>query len=690
MTRAREPFLVRHAAIIFSAKTFAASMAALLIALWMDLPRPYWAMTTVYIASQPLSGATRSKGLYRFGGTLIGAVACIVMVPNLVDAPELLSLAVALWVGGCLFVSLLDRTARSYFFMLSGYTAALIGFPAVSNPGAIFDTALARAEEITLGIVCATTVSTIVLPRSVGPAVAARIDGWLNEARGLARAILSGRPNKPGMRGKRLKMAAEAADIELLGDHLAHDLRSHGATAAGLKLLHRHMLTLLPLLSTIEDRMAGLGRALDDAYPNVRRLIADVHAWLAQDEVDPADAQALREAADRIEPHLSAEAGWRDILALTLLLRLREFIDLWDDAAAMRRDLAEGRPIDAQALRVRPDATVATVRHTDAGMALWTAAASAAAVMLACMLWIATGWPDGASAAMMAAIICSFFAALDDPTPGMRGMLNWTVVSSVVVAVYLFAILPMLTNVEMLVLALAPAFLLFGYLFGNPATAGIGMPLAVATATLMALQNTYSADFASFINSSLATIVGMALGLGFTRLFRSVGAEQSVRRLMQRGWETLALAAERRGLDDRSKFAGLMLNRIALLAPRLAAIPGSPLGDVDNMRELRVGLNIVDLRRARHVLSERTVGAVDAVLDRLAREFRQDGGRPKTKALLSDIDHALSLTMEEPDETIRRDALIGLSGVRRGLFPDAAPYEPQAPQPRAFGWRIAA
>jgi hypothetical protein len=47
------------------------------------------------------------------------------------DAPELTTLAIILWVALCVFVSLLDRTPRSYMFVLSGYTAALIGFPSV-------------------------------------------------------------------------------------------------------------------------------------------------------------------------------------------------------------------------------------------------------------------------------------------------------------------------------------------------------------------------------------------------------------------------------------------------------------------------------------------------------------------------------------------------------------------------------
>src|SRR3569833_2954809 len=177
--RAEEPVLVRYADLIFALKTFAASMLALLIALAIDLPRPYWAMATVYITSQPLAGATSSKAFFRVVGTLVGATITVVMVPNLINAPELLCLAIALWVGLCLYLSLLDGTPRSYVFMLGGYSVALIGFPSVAEPASIFDTALARVEEISLGIICASLVSTVVFPRSVAPAVAARVRFWL-------------------------------------------------------------------------------------------------------------------------------------------------------------------------------------------------------------------------------------------------------------------------------------------------------------------------------------------------------------------------------------------------------------------------------------------------------------------------------------------------------------------------------
>ena len=70
-------------------------MLALSIALWLDMPRPYWAMASVYIASNQLTGATWSKAIYRMFGTLIGAAGTIALIPNLVNAPELLSLAIA-------------------------------------------------------------------------------------------------------------------------------------------------------------------------------------------------------------------------------------------------------------------------------------------------------------------------------------------------------------------------------------------------------------------------------------------------------------------------------------------------------------------------------------------------------------------------------------------------------------------
>jgi uncharacterized membrane protein YccC len=113
---------------IFSVNCYIATILTMFVAFSLDLKGPGWAMTTIYLTSQPLSGPMRAKAFYRAIGTFVGAAAMVAIVPNLVDAPELTTLAIMLWAALCVFVSLLDRTPRSYMFVLSGYTAALIGF----------------------------------------------------------------------------------------------------------------------------------------------------------------------------------------------------------------------------------------------------------------------------------------------------------------------------------------------------------------------------------------------------------------------------------------------------------------------------------------------------------------------------------------------------------------------------------
>ncbi len=673
----RLPFLERHADIIFSVKTFIAAMMALLIGFAADLPRPYWALATVYITSQPLAGATRSKALYRVIGTLIGAVASIVFVPTLVNSPELLSLAIAAWVGLCLYVSLLDRTPRSYMFMLAGYTCALIAFPSVSEPAAIFDTAVARSQEIIVGILCATVVSTVLLPRSVGLAVSARVDGWLRGARKLSQDVLVGRSADQAVRDLRLKLAADAVDLDGLADHLSFDRSVGRETVHWMRALRVRMLTFLPALSSLGDRIDALGPDARARYPQLVMLLDDVAQWIGNDDLDREPAERLRERIAAQRPVLNATSPWAEIIVASLLMRLRELVDISADCRILNQAIASGERPNGAKLVFQPEGGVAPARYRDPGMALWSSAGAFVTILVCCAFWILTGWTDGATAPMMAAIGCSFFANMDDPSVGLRDFAKWTLVAMMIIAAYLFAILPAISNVEVLVFALAPSFLVFGYLIARPATFFIGMMLAANTATMMALQETYSAEFASFANSSIAFFVGMELSSISIRLIRSVGAEWSVRRLMRRGWIAIAEAAERRGNRDRAAFAGVMLNRIGVLAPRLLALKGAELRKVDNLRELRVGLSIVDLRRARHHLSSRTLGAIDTMLDDLAQCFRKHDGAAMPRALLARVDHAMAAAVDERGSG-RTDALIGLVGIRRGLFPDAPDYQPEA------------
>ena len=65
----------------------------------------------------------RSKGLQRLTGTLVGSAAAVGTMAFLRNSPTLLCLAMAVWIGACLALSLLDRTPGSYALMAAGLLA---------------------------------------------------------------------------------------------------------------------------------------------------------------------------------------------------------------------------------------------------------------------------------------------------------------------------------------------------------------------------------------------------------------------------------------------------------------------------------------------------------------------------------------------------------------------------------------
>jgi uncharacterized membrane protein YccC len=156
-----------------------AVMVALYIAFASDLERPYSAMFTVFIVAQPITGAVRSKAAFRFLGTVAGAAMTPLLVPPLVHAPILLCLATSLWIGLCLYLSLQDRRPRSYAFLLAGYSIAIVGLSVVNAPNTIFDTSVARVEEISIGLVCAAVAHSVFFPQNVLDELTGRIDRTL-------------------------------------------------------------------------------------------------------------------------------------------------------------------------------------------------------------------------------------------------------------------------------------------------------------------------------------------------------------------------------------------------------------------------------------------------------------------------------------------------------------------------------
>ncbi|MFL9583634.1 FUSC family protein [Stenotrophomonas sp. AB1(2024)] len=668
--------LLDRQAWLFSVKTFLAALAALYIGLAGNLSRPYWAMATVYIVTQPMLGPTRAKGVYRIVGTLIAGAATLWMLPHLVETPLLLSAAMSLWLSACLFVALLNRGPRGYAFLLAGYTTAFIGFPAVTSPDTIFDTVVARSEEIILGTVVAVLFASLFFPTSARPMLRARIDSWMGDAAQWCRQILL----RGQAHGPRNRLAADLVQFEALIAFLRRDDPRHAGAAVSMERLRERMLLMLPVLSSIADRLGALragGRALP---PGLEPLVNDIAHWLERPgDATASEYAALRERVLALKPAVDGELD--HLLLVTLLLRLEELVDLWQDCATLQDAIEHGSaPRDTAHYRVRAK-RVGAARHVDYGMALFSAASAGVALMTYCALWIGLGWEGGGNGAMMAAVAAAFFAAQDDPAPSMLQFLLWAIVASLVAGVYLFGVFPAVHDFGSLALVLAVIFLPLGLLLHQPKTALIGLPLTVNLVALLNVQNTYSANIQSFINSAVAMFIGIGFAVVMTRLFRSVGAEWTARRLVRQGWSTLAEAAEGRGQQDRQQFAARMLDLLGLLAPRLAATPeGSDIASVDMLTEARIGLNILQLRRARHGLPAASMQAIEAILDDVAAHYRAQVAlrrpQPAPAALQAKLEASLKRVQTVDAGKARDEALMGVLGLRYALFPDAAVIEP--------------
>lgn len=677
---------------LHSLKMFAAAMLALYIAQAIGLDRPYWAMTTVYILAHPLSGAVRSKAVYRMFGTFIGAAMTVALVPNLVDSPELLTGALALWIGGCLYLSVLDRTPRGYAFMLAGYTAAIIGFPVVLAPDTVWDTAVSRVEEIWLGIFCTTVIASVVFPRPVGPVLGARLVAWRHGADRLALDALSPAGASDQEVGRaRLGLAAGAVELATLTTHLAYDTsRLHAATPL-VAALEQRFVILLPVLAAIRDRLADL-RAVDGVTPALASLLDRLGAWFTAEpeQVPPGEAAAIRAEIALIEGGADGH-GWSDwpgMLREAVLARLYEVIDLREDFLALRAAiLAPGGPQRMPHLLLRMADRPRI--HRDHFIAALRGVVVALVLITTCIFWIATGWPDGSLAALLAAVACCFTASLDDPLPALRALMIAVLLASIFAAIGQFVTLPLASNFEMLTLAMAAFFIPAGLLVTIPALQKLAA-LAIFTSTLLALQESYAADFASWANGTAAAMVGVGLAVALSAILVPAGALLSLRRRLRANWADLAAASRSRGHVARLELAELFLDRMGLLAPALAAsAPDEQVAGVAAMVDMRVGINLVDLNAALHELpkSSPLATAVETMLDEAAAHYSErvarDWAVPAPETMLHAIDRALDQVRPAQGDTART-IVRSLVGLRRNLFRGAAPYLPPAPAPPAM------
>lgn len=91
-------------------------------------------MITVFIVMQPQSGQVFAKSFYRFLGTLAGSAVMVALIALFAQNTELFLGSLAIWVGICSAGAARYRNFRAYGFVLAGYTAAMVGLPALAHP----------------------------------------------------------------------------------------------------------------------------------------------------------------------------------------------------------------------------------------------------------------------------------------------------------------------------------------------------------------------------------------------------------------------------------------------------------------------------------------------------------------------------------------------------------------------------
>lgn len=718
---------------IFSAKTFSAAMLALYIAFYFDLPRPYWAMATVYIVSNPFVGATRSKALYRAIGTALGAVAAVILVPVLIDTPLLLSAAVALWFAAFLYLAISTRAARAYVFMLASYTLPIVAFSAVDDPGAVFDIAVSRVEEILLGITCSSVIGSVVFPNRLAPTVGDRNEAWFATARHFVARTLHGDQLDPTLAAGRRSMALHIRGMETLLSQLAYDHVSPQTLRYAMALQGRMQL-LMPLASSLGDSLQGLRQAirrdadadtdadtnsvgpsasgdevaferdpLERVHPALPALLQSFEAWFGQPVSyreesrrgdtgnDPA-VLALLATIARLEPPVdidtdAASAGqdyaWNDALLSLALWRLRNLIEIWQDCKRLQTVIHFGEGTWHPRYR---HVQVGTQKHyLDHAGALFSALSAATVVFASTCIWIFTGWADGASAVSLGAVGLGLFVASDQPASMIMTYFTSACGALLLAAAYYFVILPSVHDFAMLVMFFALVFIPLGLFMTRPKVALTTTLIAFMTALTLGINDSYSNNVAVFFDSNIASCAGILFASLAIAVMRPFGARFMSARLIQASWRDIARRGAPIDLRAQRHFHGRLLDRLVQLIPRTAEGRAGAQEEVDALRDMRIGLNAVALRRRalRHegALRRNLHQIVDSVGAHFQRRLDRGERAPDDLRLSTLIEitvtrvvHSAVLTSKQ-----RIDIVHSLVGLHLSLFPDAHARPATAP-----------
>ncbi len=611
--------IISSSSVIYSMRTFAAAMLALYLSFQLDLSHPAWAFLTTYIISAPLRGGGRSKGLYRICGTVVGAAFTVLTVPTLVDAPELLTLVIALWIAFCLYLSILDGTPRAYFFILAGYTTALIGFPSVNAPQTIFDTAVARTEEIGMAIFCIELMGYLPFNQRAGDVLNAQIQKCFLKIRQLSITLMtSGKNNPPPIDYAQLIMGIGSLDT--LRIQASYDTPHFSDIEAWVVALQRSLQNFFADLITFEAQLNRLRMNNADALVSLQPITNAILAWIESGEI--AVPQGLNELFIKIHQTKHQQelikSGAFDNLS-HMVARREECLDLHHKIMT----------------NTKADHEFVTIAHyVDYRQAAYYGLAVALQLVAGSLFWIKAGWPEGGTMVTFASLMCCFFSSLEAPPDIAIKFLILCCLGAAIGWIYSFVVFPHITGFVLFVYVLAFSCVPIGIIMSNPAIAGAMLPVLFGV-TLASLQNRFDADITSFLNGFVPQIAGVVLAGAVLNFIRTVTLKSATSRMLNRNGYALALLAGDTPVIDEKEIDIItdnMTHRAALSLTRCRILNKEEYNRVVNrvLLDLQAERALINMKEATKKMSPDLQSSVNDIGGKIALYFsgRRDLASP--------------------------------------------------------------
>ncbi|MGN5755087.1 FUSC family protein [Acinetobacter calcoaceticus] len=659
--------------LIFAIKTFIAGMLALFVSFELDLINPMWSIGTVLIIANPYSGMVSSKCVYRVIGTMGGAVVALTLTPHLINTPWLFTVVLSLWVGFALYVSLLDRTPRSYAFMLAGYSTAMIVFNAITyiDQYNIFDIALARVIEISIGVISSAVVSATILPMHIGSAIKQRVIKTLKDTENLFANLLTADPQKNNTQ-LLATITRDTTDIHALAVHLSYEKGElHGMTKPLQEMLHQISMVVANLVA-LSERIKQLQelRFIETHSEKLQQLSAHVVHFLEQKDliIDENILQLPDEFESDFLSLMESASTHQQVLVAAMKMDVRHFISnvlavkvLWQRIQQGNKEIPDN---------ITPMTTKYPSLHRDHGVAIRGGISAVLITFIVTGVWIISGWKAGFMMAQMGAVTACILTALDNPVPVLRIFIWGSIASAVLVFVYAFGIFPHVTTFWELGLVLLPMFLFAVSMMANQMLMPVGMVLGINTMMGLNLHNAYSMDAVSYLDGSFAMILGVLVSLVVIDVVRAMSPDTSASRILALHYRAMRQAIYLPyGLDFKVHLRS-MLDRIGILNSKVvqsneiktsihqALIESSSIVDLSRLQEL-ANQSPQNSELAHHI------GNLQQNLDELFRAKENDVDN--TVALVEQIHHGLfelkQLASNIEDMTMRQRLLISLNNI---------------------------